>query len=162
MGYFLSSSRVTAFCLAGLALLLLVSSAAAAEPAGDRRLQPWAENPSYWQYKGQPVLLLGGSDDDNLFQWRDEELRAQLDLLAETGGNYVRNTMSDRVNRGHEVYPFEKLSSGKYDLDSWNTEYWRRCESSASFAGPQSGILSCRLKCGTASIIAGKIGPPIR
>lgn len=128
MKYFLPAGRVPAFRIGGFALLLLAISAIAAEPAGDRRLRPWAENPSYWQYKGQPVLLLGGTDDDNLFQWLDEPLRAQLDLLAETGGNYVRNTMSDRVNRGHEIYPFEELSSGKYDLDSWNTEYWRRFE----------------------------------
>lgn len=28
------------------------------------RLQPYAANPFYWQYKGHPVLLLGGSDSD--------------------------------------------------------------------------------------------------
>lgn len=30
--------------------------------AGDNanRIQPWSKNPRYWQYKGRPVLLLGG------------------------------------------------------------------------------------------------------
>ena len=25
------------------------------------RIQPYSENPFYWQYKGEPVLLLGGT-----------------------------------------------------------------------------------------------------
>jgi hypothetical protein len=50
-------------CLA--ALLASGSGALADEPA----LQPWSENPWYRSYHGKPVLLLGGSDDDNLFQW---------------------------------------------------------------------------------------------
>jgi len=33
------------------------------------RIQPHVKNPYFWQYAGRPVLLLGGSDDDNLFQW---------------------------------------------------------------------------------------------
>jgi hypothetical protein len=46
-------------------LLASGSGALADEPA----LQPWSENPWYRSYHGKPVLLLGGSDDDNLFQW---------------------------------------------------------------------------------------------
>ena len=30
------------------------------------RIQPYETNPRYWQYKGKPVLLLGGSKDDDL------------------------------------------------------------------------------------------------
>ncbi len=37
-----------------------------------QRIQPWAENPRYWQYRGQPVLLVGGSKDDHLFQIPEE------------------------------------------------------------------------------------------
>lgn len=58
-------------------------------------IQPWPENPWYWSYRGQPVLLLGGSDDDNLFQWPAEKLIPQLDRIAAAGGNVVRNTMTD-------------------------------------------------------------------
>ncbi|MGH9160511.1 MAG: hypothetical protein ACRD2X_11085 [Vicinamibacteraceae bacterium] len=91
-------------------------------------IAPWPENRSYWQYNGRPILLLGGSDDDNLFQWPGEMLRPQLDLLRSVGGNYVRNTMSDRKDRGFELYPFQQLGNGKYDLDAWNPEYWKRFE----------------------------------
>lgn len=93
---------------------------------GEDRIRPWPENPRYWQYKGQPVLLLGGSKDDNLFQIPD--LEAHLDEMAAIGANYIRNTMSDRPDKGFEVYPFKQLPDGKYDLDAWNGEYWRRFE----------------------------------
>ena len=91
-------------------------------------LRVWEENPSYWSYDGRPVLLLGGSDDDNLFQWPEADLVAQLDRLAEAGGNVIRNTMSDRPDKGFEVYPFRRLASGRYDLGEWNDEYWQRFE----------------------------------
>ncbi len=90
------------------------------------RLKPWTENPKYWQYKGEPVLLLGGSGDDNLFQWPAEILIPHLDVLAGAGGNYVRNTMSDRDD--DNLKPFAMLSDGKYDLNRWNEDYWSRFE----------------------------------
>ena len=90
------------------------------------RIQPWPANPRYWQYKGQPVLLLGGIKDDNLFQIPD--LKEHLDEIRAAGGNYIRNTMSDRNDKGFEVYPFKQLPDGKYDLEQWNDEYWRRFE----------------------------------
>jgi hypothetical protein len=90
------------------------------------RIRPYSENSRYWQYKGQPLLLLGGSKDDSLFQIPD--LREHLEKLAAVGGNYVRNTMSDRQDHGFEVYPYKRLDSGKFDLDQWNEEYWARFE----------------------------------
>ena len=97
-------------------------------PADEPALEPWTENPWYWSDHGQPVLLLGGSDDDNLFQWPEAELVAQLDRLAAAGGNVIRNTMSDRKDKGFEVYPFGQTTDGKYDLSTWNDEYWTRFE----------------------------------
>lgn len=72
------------------------------------------------------MLLIGGSDDDNLFQWPEAELKAHLDRLAAAGGNIIRNTMSDRRDEGFEVYPYRQLENGKYDLEQWNPEYWDR------------------------------------
>jgi hypothetical protein len=104
----------------------LWAAAAAAAPAD--AIQPWSANPWYWQFKGQPVFLAGGTDDDNLFQWPREPLVEQLQLLVASGGNYVRNTMSDRRDRGFELYPYEQLDDGRYDLDRWNAAYWDRFE----------------------------------
>lgn len=107
-------------------ILILAGSHCLSAPAvgNANRIQPWARNPRYWQYKGQPVLLLGGSKDDNLFQIPD--LKEHLDEIHEAGGNYIRNTMSDRHDKGFEVYPFTALPDGKFDLDQWNNEYWQR------------------------------------
>jgi hypothetical protein len=57
------------------------------------------DNPFYWEYKGEPVLLIGGSREDNLFN-HPEGLREHLDLLKACGGNYVRNTMSSFTMTG--------------------------------------------------------------
>lgn len=94
----------------------------------ENAIQPWAENPWYWQYKGEPLLLLGASSDDNLFQWPPEMLVPHLDSMQTVNANYVRNTMSDRVDRGIELYPHKLMDNGKYDLNQWNDEYWQRFE----------------------------------
>ncbi len=91
-------------------------------------LQPWSDNPFYWSYQNKPVLLLGGSDDDNLFQWPEKKLIPQLDRLKNAGGNVIRNTMSDRKDKGFEIYSFQKQKNCKYDLNKWNKEYWSRFE----------------------------------
>ncbi len=110
---------------AGLLLVLCREGAEGGEAVSTRRheIRVCAANPAYWEYAGRPVLLLGGSVEDNLFQV--PEVEAHLDLLKSVGGNYVRNTMSSR-DEGN-VWPFKKVN-GKYDLDKWNEEYWRRFE----------------------------------
>jgi hypothetical protein len=65
-------------------------------------IQPWPENPHYWQYKGQPILLVGGSVEDNLYQIPNIE--EHLNLLQSVGGNYVRCTMSSRGLNGQSPY----------------------------------------------------------
>lgn len=98
------------------------------EPTGDIQapspIQPYDEIPWYWEYHGEPILLRGGSDDDNLFQWTGDKLTDHLDLLVSAGGNYVRNTMSNRDEDNVSAFP--QNSDGLYDLDQWNREYWDR------------------------------------
>ncbi len=69
-------------------------------------------------------MLLGGSNEDNLFQYAP--LVPHLDALQAAGGNYVRCTMSSR-DEGN-VWPFERLDEGPYDLNTWNDTYWQRFE----------------------------------
>jgi len=87
----------------------------------ENRIKIYTENPRYWQYKGEPVLLIGGSVEDNLFQIPN--LREHLDLLKSVDGNYVRSTMS-WVDEGD--VPFHKKVGDKYDLNQWNDEFWTR------------------------------------
>ncbi|MEZ6047374.1 MAG: hypothetical protein R3C11_17685 [Planctomycetaceae bacterium] len=95
-----------------------------AADANPDRIQPYQGNLKYWQFEGKPVLLLGGLKDDSPFQLPD--LEASMDELVSAGGNYIRNTMSDRKDHDYEVYPYRQLEDGKYDLDQWNEEYWTR------------------------------------
>lgn len=118
---------VSRFSLIFLSVLNLANSAMA-DSGPSRSIEPWSENSWYWAYRGQPVLLLGGSDDDNLFQWPSETLIPQLDRIVQAGGNLVRNTMSDRRDGGWELYPFLQLPDGQYDLYQWNENYWERFE----------------------------------
>lgn len=88
-------------------------------------IQPYSGNPFYWQYKEKPVLLIGGSWQDNLFN-HPMGLSEHLDLLVSVGGNYVRNTMSHR-NIGN-VFAYSQNAEGLFDLDKFNEEYWTRFE----------------------------------
>lgn len=94
----------------------------------NNHIQPWTENPWYWQYKGEPVMLLGASSDDNLFQWPQEMLIPHLDSMKAVGANYVRCTMSDRQDRDFEAYPFAENADGKYDLNELNPDFYNRFE----------------------------------
>ena len=114
----------------------------AAEAADPNRIQPYENNIFYWQYYGQPILPLGGSDDDNLFQWTGSALTDHLDLLVSVGGNYLRNTMSDR-DTGN-IYAFEKVGE-LYDLNQWNDEYWNRLDNFLSETHQRGVIVQIEL-----------------
>ena len=86
------------------------------------RIQPYGKNPHYWQYKGRPVLLLGGSKTDHIFLLDD--LEQHLDEMAQVGGNYVRCTMSQR--EAPDLKPHARRDDGKFDLNEWNADYWNR------------------------------------
>jgi len=88
----------------------------------DDRIQPYTRNPRYWQHRGKPVLLLGGSQTDHIFL--HEGLKAHLDEMHGVGANYVRNTMSQR--EGEALKPHQLLNDGRFDLGQWNEEYWTR------------------------------------
>ncbi len=109
-------------------IFLLVLSGCLSRQTGnsfENDIKPYTENPRYWQYNGEPVLLLGGTVDDNLFQIPG--LEEHLDLLQSVGGNYIRNTMSSRDSGN--VWPFLLQADGSYDLDEWNEVYWDKFES---------------------------------
>ena len=135
----------TFFLLSVLMTSAIISSCRVASQAEqndesreDLRIKPWSENPRYWQYKGEPVMLLGGSDQDNLFNHPNigpAGYEAHLDMLVSAGGNYLRNTMSsrDRIDpdsdlyNDNNIYPFFlDEETGLYDLDRWDESYWDR------------------------------------
>jgi hypothetical protein len=106
------------------------------------RIQPFVDNPFYWQYKNRPVLLLGGSIEDNLFQIPN--LETHLNLLEAVGGNYVRCTMSSR-DEG-DVWPFARDSeTGLYDLTTFNDVYWSRFKRFLSMTAERDVIVQIEL-----------------
>jgi hypothetical protein len=114
------------------ALLSSCNSRPGTETAHGSEIRVYPENPWYFQYKGEPLLLLGASDYHNIFQRPD--LAGHLDLMKAAGGNYVRNTMASReITPNHnDLWPYSIVRQTEdpliniYDLDQWNDEYWRR------------------------------------
>ena len=104
-----------------------------------------SENPGYWEYKDEPILLIGASEEDNLYQYPadgrlhlyyDDQMTLieHLDILQEIGGNYVRGSLSSR-NQGNR-FPYLKTSgtpgvnvdTDVYDLDQWDQEWIDRLD----------------------------------
>jgi hypothetical protein len=110
--------------LANLMLLLAACHNCWGQDLKDSSIRPYAKNPRYWQYNGKPVMLLGGSKTDHIFLLDD--LETHLDEMHAVGANYVRNTMSQR--EGKDLKPHKLLADGRFDLDQWNREYWKRFE----------------------------------
>lgn len=81
--------------------------------------------PQYFTYRGKEVLLLGGSDEDNLFQMPD--LEKHLNILKASGGNYVRCTMSSRDQGNEWPFGYDEAKE-KYNLKKFNEVYWKRFE----------------------------------
>jgi hypothetical protein len=140
-----AAGRVVLVSVVALAVWLspAPSIVGASAEADDDRIRPYEANPRYWQYRGKPVLLLGGGKDDNLFQIPD--LEEHLDEIRAVGGNYIRNTMSDRPDYGFEVYPFHRRPDGKFDLEQWNEEYWRRFENMLRWTAERDIIVQIEL-----------------
>lgn len=108
--------------IATMGIYCIPSLVAVANDKNADRIRPYEYNPQYWQYKGKPVMLLGGSKTDHIFLLDD--LKKHLDEIQAVGANYVRNTMSQR--EGKELKPHKLLPDGQFDLDQWNREYWQR------------------------------------
>ena len=100
-----------------------ISNSGSANNGGS--ISPYPKNPMYWQYKGEPILLLGGSSNDNIFQQAFIGLDEELDKLASHGGNYIRCTMSSR-DPGDALPFYRDEETGLFDLEKWNDDYWRR------------------------------------
>ncbi len=100
-------------------------------------LSPYKENPRYWEYKGNPLLLLGASNNDNLFQSSD--MKAQIIKMKTVGGNFIRNSMSFRDSG--DVVPFGITTDSLFDLNQWNPEYWQRFHDLLEFCNQEEVII---------------------
>jgi len=82
------------------------------------------ELPNYFTVNGTPTLLLGGSNNDNIFQ--DHPIEPQLDTLIAYGGNYIRCTLSSRDFANQ--WPYQQRGDALYDLNIFSEAYWSRLD----------------------------------
>jgi len=123
-------SELSNSCRAALGFVDITAAGNCTKGTG---IKPYTKNPGYWEYLGKPLLLFGGSDCDNIFQWVGDgtKLTDHLDLLSSCGGNYIRCTISSRAYtpKGYRwdllPYPFAKVN-GKYNLKQWDDVYWNK------------------------------------
>jgi hypothetical protein len=135
---YFNSSNCTISILLFLLLSVSCNDNSNRNTTDDERLQPYYENPYYWQYKGKPILLIAGTDYQNFFQRPD--LVEHLGLLKSSGGNYIRNTMASReIFADHrDLWPYEAVEATEdsliniYDLTKWNDVYWDNFENMLS------------------------------
>jgi hypothetical protein len=103
-------------------------------------------NRYYWQYRGAPVLLLGGSpraegvNDVGVFHL--PHLVRYLDALVRVGGNWTRCLMSGQDSTGR--WPFARVGD-RYDLDQWNEKYWDQFELFLREAQARGILTDCEL-----------------
>jgi len=132
-----------AFLLAGLFITTGCFPQSEGLKGSDKKnvIKPYSGNPRYWQYNGTPTLLIGATDNDNLFQ--NKNLKTHLDSLKNAGGNYVRNTMSDRDPGNEKAY--SQTTGGKYDLTKWNAVYWKKFENLLKLADERDIIVQIEI-----------------
>ena len=95
------------------------------------------EENGYFLYKGEKVLLLGGSNEDNPFQY--PALWSEIDSLAKAGGNYIRCTMSSRDSGN--VWAFKKEENGLYNLREFNPDYWKSFDDFLAYCATRDVIV---------------------
>ena len=79
--------------IGALVVFAQLSAPLAAESKNANRIGPYPKNPCYWQYKSEPVMLLGASKTDHLFLIDD--LKAHLDL----DGYHVMAMINKKVEK---------------------------------------------------------------
>jgi len=103
-------------------------------------------NRYYWQYRGTPVLLLGGSPraegvaDVGVFHLPG--LVEHLDALVEVGGNWMRCLMSGQETS--DRWPFARVGE-RFDLNQWNEDYWGRFELFLRETAARGIVTDCEL-----------------
>ncbi len=129
--------------LASLLIILYFTILSHAQPIG---LHP--ENPHYFEYKGQPTLMITSGEHYGAVINLDFDYEKYLNTLAEDGlnltrifcGSYVENPGSFGITNNTLAPPAESFlapwkrtniegnqgGGKKFDLDHWDTEYFER------------------------------------
>jgi hypothetical protein len=149
----MSPTKRIVLCLLGAAMLS-VFAGSVTRAADTDRIRPYSGNPTYWQYRGKPVMLLGGSKTDHIFLLDDPEHYMFADISQVNSRNFDQ-THWDRlqwllrqVNRHPRPSNHTKIyGSGYYTFGTGGPEdgverFWRNLlggSASARFHRPDAG-----------------------
>ncbi len=106
-------------------IFLIFAAACKSEKAkkGNKLIVDISEDTNtYFSVNGIPQPLIGGSNNDNIFQ--DHPVEPQLDTLIKYGGNFIRCTLSSRDFANQ--WPYQQRGDALYDLNVFSEAYWSR------------------------------------
>ena len=100
-------------------------------------IKPWTENKFYWEYKGKPILLLGGFnhghnpfiDGSTLDTIPVEDITTitrQINEMVSSGGNVLRCVLDPGSAVKDGIDSYRRVNNGKFDLNYPEGEYWER------------------------------------
>ena len=119
-----------------LVAFLLFGSPGWAMWDGDE-IKPYDQNPAYWQYEGNPTMLVGGFPGaHNVFLFSDQETLsgdplAKLDDLVASEGNVVRVILDPGWAIRHNFPAPYTTTNGKYNLTQFTTgsnSFWGKLD----------------------------------
>ncbi len=123
---------------------------------GSGGIRPWSENPSYWEYKNKPTLLLGafnyghnpfieGSALDTINKENLGYIIAQIDEMVKAGGNVLRCVLDPGSATVKGIDAYKKDSSGKFNLNFPEGEYWDKLSTFISEAEKRDVIVELEI-----------------
>lgn len=122
--------------------MVLTALAAGARGQGPVAVHP--ANPHYFTYQGKPLLLLTSDHTYFAVTAPDFDYVKFLDTLAAHRNNFTRiYPGAHPVNYTNQprLFPWKKLPSGKYDLDAWDSDYFKRLHGFMQYARSKSVIV---------------------
>ncbi len=149
-------------------LILAFHAKAAPKPDGVLRLSP--RNPHYFEWRGQPVILVTSGEHYGAVLNLDFNFRKYLDTLAAdrlnltrvfTGGAYVepagafniaQNTLAPSPDRFLSPWitrddPRPNTSGRRFDLTAWNPVYFQRLHDFVTYARTSGVVVEINLFC---------------
>lgn len=127
-------------CLSFSVILVFIS---ACNPDNSPVTVSW-ENPHYFSYNSKPIILI--SSDHTYFAViaEDFDYVKFIDKLAAFGNNFTRiypGAHPVQYINQPRIFPWVKEPSGRYNLDLWDENYFKRLHSFMSYAQSKGVIV---------------------
>jgi hypothetical protein len=145
-----------------LVALSLIVCASVAFAADDGPIRLCKENPHYLFFKGKPTVLISSAEHYGAVLNLDFNCVPYLDTLKKDGLNQSRcfsgyyrevqtsfgirdNTLAPKPD--HYSSPWAKTADGKYDLEKWNDDHFKRMRDYVAEAAKRDVVIELVLFC---------------